>query len=619
MTSRKRIPAEEQVPFRRWEMPDLTGIKRSIARRLDELEAQTAAAEQEEAPAEPQLPTAEEVEALRAEAEQAGYQAGQEAGHAAGYEAGRALGYQEGEAQGQEAGFQVGYQRGLDEAQHEIDAQLARLASLIHQLQGPIQELDFEVEQALLGLVDQLCRALIRREVALDRDYLRDIIKESIAALPPGYQRLNIHFHPDDLPLVEAACASLLDRYQLTPNVNITPGGVELETRQSLVDATLEQRYKKLVGQLVAGQYQQRLGEMDSLADEQLDTPEPVSAVQSTAPTSESSSVEPLSVEPAAMTPVADGTSLDPMPEAVSMPDAVTEAEPDLEQAARPAHSVSEATASSAAAQAEQPAENAAAPVSRVSLQRQAAPRQPIPATPEPLVNTTPAAEVGEEETSLDSAQLVSPMAELEPEQAATSAALSAEAELEAAADASLAESALAQQAPGTEQSSLAQHGPLAENAASIKSASADEPEPETEQAMHAQPATELTETEEVAVPSAPVTDLDDLSEDEFFAQALEALDSEMELVDEDIDAELDTLLSSVGQEEPAAAEEGDDQPQFETETPESAEATWAPESVHEGRYLQEDSQDAWADDFLSDLDEPLEEMTPKSQGPVSG
>lgn len=599
MTSRKRIPAEEQVPFRRWEMPDLTGIKRSIARRLDELEAQTSASEQEEAPTLPQLPTAEEVEALRAEAEQAGFQAGQQAGHAEGYEAGRALGYQEGEAQGQEAGFQVGYQRGLEEAQHEIDAQLARLASLIQQLQGPIQELDFEVEEALLGLVDQLCRALIRREVALDRDYLRDIIKESIAALPPGYQRLNIHFHPDDLPLVEAACASLLDRYQLTPNASITPGGVELETRQSLVDATLEQRYKKLVGQLVAGQYQQRLGEMESLADEQLDTP----SVPEASFSSDSSEAE---AAPASPRP--------PVSETAPLSGDLSTVEPSVDATAPlEAHALDEQNqkdsgieASRSAAPLEVPASEAAEmaetppvpAVSRVSLQRQSAPRQPVPAAaPET------------EDTASDAASQAEPLVSSDEASQDEFSDLAPSASEPQLSEPLASEPQIATSAP---EQDLSQAEMQDVNAPTASLESADSAATED----LSQAAAPIDQDPEVAASPEATSHLDDLSEDEFFAQALQALDSDMELADEDIDAELDGLLSSVQQQE---ADESTSEVDQDPSSNETAQTDKASDSVHEGRYLQEGQQDAWADDFLSDLDEPLEDLTPKSQGPVSG
>lgn len=623
MTSKKTIPAQAQVPFRRWEMPDLTGIKRSIARRLDELEAQDATAEQEEAVVPPQLPTAEEIEALRAEAEQAGFQAGQEAGQAAGYEAGRALGYQEGEAQGQAAGFQAGYQRGLEEAQHEIDAQLARLSSLVHQLQGPIQELDLEVEQALLGLVDQVCRALIRRELSLGRDYLLDIIKESIAALPPGYQRLNIHFHPDDLPLVQTACASLLDRYQLTPNPNMTPGGVELETRQSLVDATLEQRYKKLVGKLVANQYQQSLGEMESLADVAVDTPDMASAEQDMASSQSTTPVEPERVStvseqaaepdlyaPSSTEQFVESSSVMPTPSAASLKESeITEPadlkSPDREMLNSEAFDAEVLGSEMLDAEAVDPAadvfvDTASAPVSRVSLQRQSAPRQPIAAAPD--VQSAPIAEAAD-------ALPDDPQSVHEPEQiasvlpsnseAASAAAAIEEAMTEETVSDSAASEALSLDTPKTEQISR------------LQEAMPEEMTPAEDSQMS------QGDVEEVPVRAEPEMPLDDFNDDAFFAQSLQTLDSEMVLPEDEIDAELDALLSSVQQEEEQdILHDADDQDHIASEPPE---AQWAPDSVHEGRYLQEDNPEAWADDFLNEPDEPFEEITPKSQGPVSG
>lgn len=272
MQNKKRIPVRDNVAYTHWEMPDLTGVKRRIAQRLSELQQEEQA--DDELALEPIPPTPEELLELRESARQEGHAVGLEEGLASGQEEGRALGYQEGEKSGQEAGFQAGYQRGLDEAQQEVDQQLARLQSLIEQLQGPLAALDYEVENALLSLVDLVCRAILRREIKLERGFLGQVIQEAVAALPVGHQRLRIFINPEDLNLAEAACQDLLEDYRLVGDPEVTLGGVKIETLQSLVDSTLENRYKKIINKLLGSAYQTSSSNFDPLPDDVLSTPD---------------------------------------------------------------------------------------------------------------------------------------------------------------------------------------------------------------------------------------------------------------------------------------------------------------------------------------------------------
>lgn len=299
MQNKKRIPVSENVAYTHWEMPDLTGVKRRIAQRLSELK------KEEDLPEEVPLvepviaaPTPEALIAQAEEVQQQAYAAGFAEGVAAGQEEGRALGYQEGEKTGQEVGFQSGYEQGLGQAEQEVDQQLARLQGLIEQLQGPVAALDQDVENALLSLVDLVCRAILRREVKLERGFLAEVLQESVAALPVGHQRLRIFLNPEDLNLAEAACKNLLDEYRLVGDPEVTLGGARIETLQSLVDSTLESRYKKIIDKLLGSAYRPAASNFVPLADGVLDTPD-------TPPLDQAAFSEPLITSPEPQTDLA--------------------------------------------------------------------------------------------------------------------------------------------------------------------------------------------------------------------------------------------------------------------------------------------------------------------------
>lgn len=347
MQSKKRIPVGDNVAYTHWEMPDLTGVKRRIAQRLNELEKEDAQQEEPEVDLTP--PTAEELAQIREEARQEGYSAGFSEGQTAGNEDGRAEGYQAGEKTGQEAGFQAGYQRGLDQSEQEVDQQLARLQSIIEQLQGPLAALDQDVENALLSLVDLVSRAILRREIKLDRSFLTEILQEAVAALPAGHQRLRISLNPEDLNLAEAACQDLLEDYRLVGDPEITLGGAKIETLQSLVDSTLENRYKKVIDKLISNAYQPSVDDFEPLPANVLATPD-------STPLEEASFTEPKVSEPKVSEP-----QQEPQPVenelALESDDSILEAEPPIE------------------------------PVAQVSLQRGKAPRHQQPL--ESLANQT--------------------------------------------------------------------------------------------------------------------------------------------------------------------------------------------------------------------------------------
>ncbi len=322
MDDKKPIPASLGVPYTRWEMPDLTGVKRRIAQRLTELEAEQAAHLDEDTQEAESMLSSEALETLREEARAEGYQQGYEEGFQSGSEKGWTTGYQEGQREGEAAGFEAGRKKGLTQARHEVDHQLAQLQALLDQLLSPLQALDHEVEQALLLLVDQICRSVIRREISLNRDYLQGVLQEAIEALPPGQQRIRLYAHPDDLTLLHSYAETLLDDYRLLPDENISPGGLRIETHQSLVDATLERRYRKVLDGLLQQSYAQQRPQQEVVAQAVLENPgfEPEPLAEPVNP----SSTSPVPAAESGLDEVAASASESP----VTVPEAEPEPQP---------------------------------------------------------------------------------------------------------------------------------------------------------------------------------------------------------------------------------------------------------------------------------------------------
>ncbi|WP_404417001.1 FliH/SctL family protein [Marinospirillum sp.] len=523
MPHRKRIPANDKVPFERWEMPDLTGVRKRIAQRLDELEVEQQESDSENPP-EPQAPTPEEIQTLREEAHNSGYAAGFEEGKQTGHEEGKALGYQEGEAQGQEAGFQSGYQQGLEQAQHEVDQQLARLQSLIEQLQGPLQNLDQEVEAGLLSLVDLISRAILRREIGISRDFLGEVLREAVAALPAGHQRLRIYINPQDQQLIEAVRSDLLEENRVISDPQITPGGVRVETLQSLVDSTLENRYKKVIDSLLDAGYQEVEGDLEPLSRDVLAEPEATPPQEPTQPVAEETQSQPA--------PTPEETAVDPQDYRHDNLGQETEPEPEPESEPEP--------------------EPQPEPVAKVSLQRSSAPRnlppldeQQKPAEPSPN-NESPAADPSAQESEdPEDLQAEEPPAQDDRQQP--------EPEMDFPET-----NGRDEPADSSEPSEPGEVTEYPENPQAPEQ-EGDQPEPPGDG--------ESPDPVSQPQPQPPLTDED---EDDFFDQVL-------------------------------GGEEGETQEKNEEAAPEPEEKVWAPESVHEVRYLEDPEavmESTWKDDF---------------------
>lgn len=172
-----------------------------------------------------QLPTAEDLEALR----QAAY----------------------------EEGFAAGRTEGLQQGAEEVQAQAQRLTSLIAALARPLEQLDARVEEELVALAIALVRQLVRRELKTDPGMIVAAIQEAIAVLPAAAREIAVKVHPEDAALLRevysgpAGAAGPGWRIVETPAVG--RGGCIVVTSTAEVDATLERRLAAAIRHIFGG------------------------------------------------------------------------------------------------------------------------------------------------------------------------------------------------------------------------------------------------------------------------------------------------------------------------------------------------------------------------------
>lgn len=196
------IPKEQLSAYQRWELNSLDEPSQASAELLSH-------------PVVP-MPTAEEVEAIHRQAHQEGY----------------AAGYQEGKAR--------------------VDAELAQLVQLASSLEGVLGRFDEEMMQSLLTLSLDVAKQMLREALRVRPELALSAIREAVGSLPQASQHPHIKLNPEDAALVRSLMADELSNFhwKLIEDGRIERGGCRVETANSEVDATMENRWERVLAAL---------------------------------------------------------------------------------------------------------------------------------------------------------------------------------------------------------------------------------------------------------------------------------------------------------------------------------------------------------------------------------
>ncbi|MDX1490430.1 MAG: flagellar assembly protein FliH [Pseudohongiellaceae bacterium] len=171
---------------------------------------------------------------------------------AKGYQEGLAEGKKDGFAQGQQEGLNKGMEEGLKKGQLQIDAKLADLSGLMTSLTHALNEQDYKLEQALLGLSQSIAKTIIAHELAIDNRHIVALVRQALAAMPPSKDNIRIFVNPADVAILEEAKQKQGDQWKALPDDTVKQGGCRIETEQSIVDFTMEKRFQDLMDQILS-------------------------------------------------------------------------------------------------------------------------------------------------------------------------------------------------------------------------------------------------------------------------------------------------------------------------------------------------------------------------------
>jgi flagellar assembly protein FliH len=185
----------------------------------------------------------------------AGRKEGLQKGLAEGREQGQKLGYDAGFEEGRQAGLKMGEDAGLANAEQTVRQQLNVLNSVMTHLTHAVNDQDYQLEQALLGLVREVARQVVARELSLDSSHIMKIVQQALNTLPPTRDNVRILVNSADKELVMRAADEGGENWRVIGTPQIERGGCRVETDHSAVDFTTGARFRQAIEQIVNKQF----------------------------------------------------------------------------------------------------------------------------------------------------------------------------------------------------------------------------------------------------------------------------------------------------------------------------------------------------------------------------
>jgi len=215
---KSRIPADESRSFANWSLPDVETGKQPAERDNGNRVVARAL-------------TARQLEEITQRAHREGF----------------AHGVREGRA----AGFTQGQQEGRAAAREELKQQVAQLQNVMKQLLTPIAAQDSAIETAMTQLSLDIARAVLDREPALDAQMLIPLVRRAVRDLPVGERNITVLLHPKQIECVRD-CAEWPEHWRLQADSRVDVGGCKVVTEHSLVDFSVDMRFRQIAAQLLA-------------------------------------------------------------------------------------------------------------------------------------------------------------------------------------------------------------------------------------------------------------------------------------------------------------------------------------------------------------------------------
>jgi len=158
-------------------------------------------------------------------------------------------------AAAREEGFAQGRREGVEQGRAEIQALVARIASILDELALPLAAADAEIEKQMVTLCLQIGSQLALRELRTDPEAIATLVRESIKLLSPQSRDVRVRLHPEDLAALQPLIEIDGNRtWQLQADAKLARGDCMINTESAEVDARMESRVAEIARSLFEGQ-----------------------------------------------------------------------------------------------------------------------------------------------------------------------------------------------------------------------------------------------------------------------------------------------------------------------------------------------------------------------------
>ncbi len=211
------IPREEIDGFSAWRFSSVDGS--------DELEQHAA----DDAP-EAEKPTLDEaqVEAIRQEALAAGF------------------------AQGRETGARETREAMEEAIRRTAEETGIRMAQLLQGMREQVQRSEAMMAEQVMELACELARQVLRQELRNPVSHLVPVVAEAVSQLVDDGLPVTVRLHPDDLAQLRDGMTGVFGNraVELVEDPSLSPGGCLVDTPSTKVDARIEKRWARAIGNL---------------------------------------------------------------------------------------------------------------------------------------------------------------------------------------------------------------------------------------------------------------------------------------------------------------------------------------------------------------------------------
>ncbi len=155
-----------------------------------------------------------------------------------------------------QSGYQEGYRDGLVALegfkQSFASQTTAQVGALVRSVGEQLDALQQEIARAVAVTATALARQVLRSELRAQPEAVAAVAEQAIAALLPSARHVVLRVHPDDHALIAANAADAIAARgaRLVPDPAIERGGCRIESDIGLVDATIDERWRRAVAAL---------------------------------------------------------------------------------------------------------------------------------------------------------------------------------------------------------------------------------------------------------------------------------------------------------------------------------------------------------------------------------